>query len=425
MGVRADGERERPAAAAAIHGPEAVVHMGLLCGVQAQGSDLMLTRQELVVADHGTGTGRVSDLLTVSAAEGDRLVPPTGRSTVDVGLRKLVLHEVEGDPDMVDVIDRSRPADRQLVRSRRIRLADHLLARFTHERLDPHAPEPCLHGGAVAERSGRAALVLGPSGAGKSTLIAHLVHGGLDLLNDEQITVFSEHGVVGGFTRPIGVKPGGVEHLPLAVRADIEAGEFGALVTAAQLGGRHRLLGRPILIVVPERTSTGGDVSWESLSPGEALEALCANNLDLVRKPISGLESLAWLASVTIAVRLRYGDAAAGAETIVRLLGEADPSERLPRTVDVGAGPVPSRRPSAAREWGEGGARVPAEAVVAVTIGDELVVFHRLSRAVVRLNAAAAAVWRELPVRPGTAVGDRLVADLDRLGFLVEGPLGD
>jgi serine kinase of HPr protein (carbohydrate metabolism regulator) len=118
-----------------------------------------------------------------------------------------------------------------------------LVKRFTHDRLAPGMPGPLLHGGAVATADGATVLVIGPSGTGKSTLVAHLAHAGCELINDEQVSVHVEAGLLGGFTRPIDVKAGGVEHLPPVDGSTSTRDGRGAFVTARQLGTRHRSTG--------------------------------------------------------------------------------------------------------------------------------------------------------------------------------------
>lgn len=56
--------------------------------------------------------------------------------------------------------------------------------------------------------------------------------------------------------------------------------------------------------------------------------------------------------------------------------------------------------------------------MVAVEVGDELLAYHGASRAVVRLNAAGARAWRDLPRRSEDHAEAELLLDLHRLGFL-------
>ena len=197
---------------------------------------------------------------------------------------------------------------------------DRVQSMLTRARLDDHPAWPHLHGGGVANEHGVAVVVLGRSGAGKSTLIANLAASGLNLLNDEQVSLHRAQGLVGGFTRPVAVKPGGIPLLPEQVRAQIAESGHTELVTAAGLGSRHRAFARPALVVLPDRHDGPAEPSWELLGPAAAVEALAANNLDLTRAPEEALSAYAWLATSVPVVTLRYHQVVDAVPVVLDLL---------------------------------------------------------------------------------------------------------
>ena len=153
---------------------------------------------------------------------------------------------------------------------------DSLLTWVTRTRLPEDQRRPRLHAAALAAAAGRAVVVLGDPGAGKSTLTAHLAHGGLDLVTDEQLTVFADHGMVGAFTRPVLLKRPSLDHLPAGVAVRDPGDHPRLVVPAASLGSRHRLWGRPVLVVLPERVDDHeGAPTWDLLAPAVALAELC------------------------------------------------------------------------------------------------------------------------------------------------------
>lgn len=265
-------------------------------------------------------------------------------------------------------------------------VADAALARLTRFLLDREKKVPRLHGGAVGGDDG-VVLVLGPSGSGKSTLTAHLVASGRRrLLNDEQIALFAGAGLVGGFTRPIAIKRSGVAMVPEPATAGPhdDAGAV-RLVTAAELGSKHMLAGRPKLVIIPDRDDESESVTWELLEPLIAAEEYCANNLDLVDRPLAGLEAYGWLAATVPTVKLRYRDASEAVEVVELLIADPPVAPRSRWSVEVAEAPAVEAVVAAAEE------------VHTLWLGAEALLFHPRSRHVARLNPSAAGVWRTLP----------------------------
>lgn len=419
-----------------MDGPaDASTHSGLVVSVEmgqnggagpADGSGLVdgpvVVHQTVTVVDHGTGLGaELAGVLTLSPSEAQAAVarstgidsgrPPSEppSSPDGVGVAEVSLRRHGHDEDLVEV---AATGVGGFVDSayRRTTLADSLLNRFTRARLDADTVNPRLHGGAVADPDGRGVLVLGSSGSGKSTLVASLAASGLHLLNDEQVAVFRSAEMVAGFTRPVAVKPGGGVHLPAAVRPDVPDVDHTQLVSADTLGTVHALTARPVLIVLPDRFSAspparGEDaVRWTVLEPGQALEELCANNLDLVTRPAEGLAAFAWLAATVPVVRLHYADVADAVPVVVHMLGEPpaiDPLEwSVTKASDENDPPVVG-----AGDVGFDAVVRVADAVQTVRLGSQVFLFHPESRQLVELNGSGGALWDTLPW-PDLAVDD-------------------
>lgn len=362
-----------------------------------------------------------ADALVASVANESWMLGEIPDEVVTIDLRAT-------EPDGRVVIDLTGAPGELSLTSAPSSAADSVLGVLTRTRLDSEPRRLRLHGGAVADPSGRAAVVLGLSGAGKSTLIAHLAHSGLRLINDEQVTLFPDQGVVAGFTRPVAIKPGGTAHLPEVVAATLEETGATMLVTARALGTDHCLSAQPVVTVLPERARDGEDdlPSWELLSPGRAVEALLANNLDLENRPVEGLRAAVWLAEAGPVVRLRYRHAAEACVEVQRLLDEppARFEERTATVVDHAVG----RDLAQLSGVTSGGQTVPpvdysvSPQVLSVDLGDEVLVYQRATRGVALFNAAGTELWRRLPLEAGLIDPEGLafVAELVDHGFLID-----
>lgn len=376
------------------------VILGVAEGSGAKSPRLLTSRQEVRIVDHHTGVGPalMEVVLNPQAA--------TAAHFQVMDTEAISPHPIVETPLIVEVwpIDNSElltvtVSNKEGVQywSRRD-AADHLLGTITRNRLDEDVQQPRVHGGAVANERG-AVLVLGQSGAGKSTLVAHLAHSGLELLNDEQLTIYDEHGLVAGFTRPVAIKPGGAAFLPGGLHGSLlPEGDFVQLLSATQLGTRHCLTAAPALVVLPERSEKMAErtdgVDHEVLAPAEAVEALIANSLDIANRPVAALEAFAWLATEVPVIRLRYASTRDCAQTVHALLSEPPPVDRLAWTVRERTGtedqpPAPNT----------GGWLEASHAALWVEVGEEVVVYNRATRSVLVLNRAGAAVWRMLPNR--------------------------
>ena len=291
-------------------------------------------------------------------------------------------------------------------------IADRILGILTRKQLDEPSVVPRLHAAALADEDGRTVVLLGDSGAGKSTLAAHLVASGLDLVSDEQIAVHANAESVSGFTRPIAVKPGGTEHLPLHVDPLAGSQGYTALLGPQTLGAHHRLAGRPALVVALDRSDqalTG--IEATPLSAPAAFQTLAANNLDMERLPTEACESFAALAAKVPAVTLRYESSAQAAQLVQGLLAAPPPGPSASWSVS-----------SAEPENGRGPEGVPgptrsAEAIT-VRFDNTAVLYHRATRTVVELNESATTLWAGLP---GIEVSDDIrpfLEELHTVGFV-------
>lgn len=362
----------------------------------SSGSALTAVANQVAVTDDGTGLG--GDLVRLldgrglvrSTADDNIEAPPEAR--VEVTLRPA--EEISG----IHVVG---PWGTDTVAAEVYAVADRLLARLTRHQLDRPIKECRLHAGVVIDAHGDATMLLGWSGSGKSTLVAHLVHSGFDLLNDEQTTVYRTHAQLGGFTRPVAIKADGHGHLPSELSALITTPHQPCLLTVTDLNpsALHRLSARPVLSVVlgrdhvlaePGETIAAPDaVRVELVAPAEAFTILCNNSLDLVRKPADALADLAWLAATVPTVRLVYGEARAAARAVAELLDQSLSSPRVDWTVT-------SSEPVEVDDAAEP-AIVAAAGTVLVQIGDEAFVFEPVGRQLVALTGAGLDLWRVLP----------------------------
>jgi len=390
----AEGE---PADAVTPAGAEPTLHRGYLAGTTEAGGAATITVQAVEIVDFATGQGSsLCETLLIDQVEASRISAEGYLPVVNLEPRKWELHQVPDRSDQIRLLDRLDHGSSPMAEELTVPLewlSHRLLARVTHPRqgMDPTAP--LLHGAAVATPDGAGVLMLGKSGTGKSTLAAHLVHRGFDLLNDEQVSVFAADRLLGGFTRPVDIKAGGAAALPRDVSAALTDDGCGWRLSASRLGGRHVLSARPVVVVLPDRTTGSLEPAVEAVDPVEALEVLCLNNLDLERKVVPGLRALAWLAGNVPMVRLRYRSAESGARAIGDLVTDPPPHRPVPFSIDDHSARATPAVTSSGRMVERYG---PSISTVSVEIGDRVILFHRGSMAVARLNPAGARTWSRL-----------------------------
>ena len=375
---------------------------------------------ELVIVDHGTGVGAtLADLLGLDELA---VADVTDGWSVVAGKRlAFALHQVESETDHVGVAPFDSDIRTHVARSE---VADHILTLLTRSVLDTQIKLSHLHGGAVAAPDGQAVLILGSSGAGKSTLTAHLAAAdGWRLITDEQIALLSDQELVGGFTRPVAIKRAGFAYVPPPVPLTDEPSNV-RLLTANLLGCGRALAASPALIVLPERDDHVNEVTWELLEPAAAVMELCANNLDMVRRPAETLQAFGWLASTSPTVRFRYRDSAAGAQAVRGLIEDPLPAISVSYFMPQINETCPTKDGNAGADDSEAGV---GPHVSALQVGTQLILFNQLTRELLRLDAEAARLWTALATRgtlgeglddcPGQDVVD-LVENLMDRGFL-------
>jgi hypothetical protein len=426
--IHSDTTDAQSATPTAPPGPVGIGPAGGIVHLESGGlSPARATYRRLVILDHGSGV--------VPAALAPLGLPREG--CVAIARRSMGddVTVVDGDPLVVHL-------EPQPVATVRVRpewggervvavesVAVTVLSLVSRRFLDM-GPSGTLHGGAVADPLGRAVLVLAASGTGKSTLVSHLVGQGFDLVNDEQVVLDGVSGMVHSFTRPVVAKVGGLGALPAGAATGRVESPGPLLLCASDLGGGQRLVAEPAVVVILDRR-LGNEVRWEQLGFGAAMEALCMNNLDLSRDPVSVLDAFARLVAKVPVVRLSYEHAAEAMEVIERLMADPpSPSggrwvlEVEKTAVEVQPAPTTATlaEPSPDGPWSWG-------STVRVWSCGELVAYQPEAGTVVSVNAAGAALLWDLTVGAVemTGPGGELVSELAALGFIHQRPatIGD
>lgn len=273
------------------------------------------------------------------------------------------------------------PHRTDVLRFPRLAVAGALLSERTRLRLVAEA-SPHLHAAALCDSDGNGVLLVGPSGVGKSTLTARLAAEGLLVLNDEQVGLHPQLGVVSGFTRPVSIKPGGHQYVEPLTRARPRSYDHLWLIDPAQLGSDFAVSARPTVVIL-----LGPDADRPSVrrvSSAEAVAACCDNNLDLVRDVEASLAAYLWLVQTAQCYEITNGRNVRAGE-LIELLARNEASPAGP--------PTTLRRPKTDGTTTEHARRRP---VFEIDFGTEMVLYEPASRAVVRLNEDGAAVWRRL-----------------------------
>ena len=169
-----------------------------------------------------------------------------------------------------------------------------------------------LHAGAVRTPAGKVVAVTGTSGAGKSTLIAALVGAGCDYLGDESIGVRPRTLSPVGYPKPLTLdrnsqQIAGLTYSGSVHRRAIELRPDARCITLAD---------DPIDLVLLVTYDPDKPPSTRRLDPAEAVKALLANTLNLVRSGEVGLGTLCALAARVPLVHVTHADARALASAI-------------------------------------------------------------------------------------------------------------
>jgi len=263
-------------------------------------------------------------------------------------------------------------------------------------------------------KNGSAVIIAASRNTGKTTTVAHLVKRGWGFVTDETVRLAADRNEVGGFSKPLSIKPGGgmlVDHLVEGMVPPAADGfESFRFVSVGTMGASIAQGGRPELVILLRRQEDGhpGDgAKSRALHPADAVVALMQETLDAERFEWAALR-LARLASDARCHEVVLGTPSQTTDLIEELFAQS-PLEPFP--VDV-------LGPSAAM----------APGVVSVKIGDRVVVHHMGTGTIFALDAAASNVWEqlggwrnhEIDVH-GPVVG-AFVVQLRTLGVFADGP---
>jgi hypothetical protein len=299
--------------------------------------------------------------------------PPTGAEPAAFTLQR------EGTRNAAWILGSPRSADRRtptLEAALSLLLSDVNLCALDAE------PEYLHLHAAAAVQGGRAVVIAAARNTGKTTTVAHLVARGWRFVTDETVRLDDEANGIGGFPKPISIKPGGVDllhHLDswMIPAADDWAGTFryvplGASGAILATGGTAHLV---VLLRQPPLPRPITEPRARLLHPADAVVALMQETLDAERfGPASA--RLAALAASTRCVELVIGspvDTAAAIEALFAL----DPVDAL----DVRVLP-------ASEAFSTG--------VVSIAIGDRAVVHDTASGRIFALDAGGTRVWGNL-----------------------------
>jgi len=238
-----------------------------------------------------------------------------------------------------------------------------------------------LHAAAAA-RDGRAVVIAAERNTGKTTTVSHLVKRGWSFITDETVRLTTDSPDVGGFPKPLSIKPGGLDLVPHLVAHAIPASVDGrpsfSFVPIGATGARVAASATPHLTVLLRRDPlAGGDAAPYSrrLRPADAVVALMQETLDAGRYGTAALR-LAQLAVASHCYEVTCGSPEATADHLEELFS-SPPAE----TVDVTLLP---EGPNMAKD------------VVSVEIGDAIVVHAQSNGGIFALDSAAARIWRHV-----------------------------
>jgi hypothetical protein len=238
-----------------------------------------------------------------------------------------------------------------------------------------------LHAAAAA-RNGRAIIIAAERNTGKTTTVSHLVKRGWSFITDETVILTADSPDVGGFPKPLSIKPGGFDLVPHlvahAIPAIVDDRPSFHFVPVGATGARVAASATPHLTVLLRRDPMAGDDAAPSsrrLRPADAVVALMQETLDAGRYGNAALR-LAQLAVASNCYEVTVGSPEATAEHLEELMSNL-PAE----SVDVTLLPD---GPHVAKD------------VVSVEIGDAIVVHEQSNGGIFALDSAAARIWRHV-----------------------------
>lgn len=238
-----------------------------------------------------------------------------------------------------------------------------------------------LHAAAAA-RDGRAVIIAAERNTGKTTAISHLVKRGWSFITDETVRLTVDSPNVGGFPKPLSIKPGGldlVSHLVAhAIPGIVDDQPSFSFVPISATGARVAASALPHLTVLLRRNPAAGDDAAplsRRLRPADAVVALMQETLDAGRFGNAALR-LAQLAVVSNCYEVTVGSPEATADHLEELFNGL-PAESVEVTL------LPD------------GPHVAPD-VVSVEIGDTIVIHEQSAGGIFALDSAAARIWRHV-----------------------------
>lgn len=247
--------------------------------------------------------------------------------------------------------------------------------------LDSEPASLHLHA-AAAVKEGGAVILAAERNTGKTTTVAHLIERGWGFITDETVRLPSGSDGVGGFPKPLSIKPGGetlVGHLAQWMMPALdEEGESVRFVPIGATGARIAESGSPRLAVLLRRRQPGepgSNAVARKLHPADAVVALMQETLDAERFGTAAVR-LAQLVASTPCYEMTMGNPGETAD-LVEVLFDQPRSE--PMAVEL-----------------QQASEALAEGVVSVAIGDRTAVHHLGTGAIFALDEPASKVWEQV-----------------------------
>ncbi len=232
-----------------------------------------------------------------------------------------------------------------------------------------------LHAAAVVDAEHRGILLAGPSGSGKTALALSLAHRGLGWVSDEIVAVDAD-GRISGFPRLPMVKAPDVRRLR-RVLDGVDAPPMDKWYPDLRaLGFRIDEEGGASLLVIPH-WSPGGTGAHVPVDPLVAIERLLVNSFDIAVAPSAAVPALVRMVAGSVCLEVDYEDSVATARDLDEVLQAATHS--APHALTTSENLVPGLDVT----------------IIQVHDGARSLLYHPVSRSILRLAGPAAAAWRE------------------------------
>ena len=292
----------------------------------------------------------------------------------------FVMLRVEADGDPVWMLNGPRMNDQPELSL--VSALTSLMAAVNVSALDAEPESLHLHA-AAATKDGRAVIIAAERNTGKTTTVAHLVERGWGFVTDETVRLPADGDEIGGFPKPLSIKPGGdrlVDHLvPWMIPSSVPEGtESFRFVPVGASGASIETTGTPQLVILlrrPEDGTSASDAVSRELHPADAVVSLMQETLDAERFGSAALR-LANLAASTRCHELTIGTPEETAALIEELfvLGpvEAHSVEELSTSPTI------------------------TDGVVSVAIADRMVIHHQGTGQIFALDSSASKAWEQI-----------------------------